>query len=126
MSQHFIRAQEVYETLVSIADNIQTEFTIIEGTNRFFINQDDAEACLGNIEALESASNLYSAYNQDVERKGELVRDGSLYPKGPVKNMPWQSIINNKLKTNLPLSRTLVGDLVTRESSQLKSGESML
>ena len=88
--QNFIKAQEDYDTQVNIANNIQSEFTKVENINRFFMGQDDiAEECPANLEGIESATNLYSVYNQDVERKGELVIDGSLYPTGPVKNKCW-------------------------------------
>ena len=93
----------------------------MDGTRRFFIQQNDtSEACLANLEGIESATNLFSVYNMDVERKGELAIDGSLCPTGPVKNRTWQSIIGDKLKTNLSLDSTVVGEVVTGDSFQLQ------
>ena len=54
---------------------------------------------------MDFAVNFYSIYNQDVERRGELVIDGSLYPTGPVMNKCWKIVLNDKAKTNLPMSK---------------------
>ena len=114
VNQNFIHVQKNHDTEGNIANNMQSEFTKVENINRFFMGQDDiAEECLANLKGIESATNLYSVYNQDVERKGELVIDGSLYTTVPVKNKCQKSVLTDKLKTNLPSKKTV--------SSQLKS-----
>ena len=97
VNQNFVMTQEDYDTQVNIVNNIQSEFTKVENINRFFMGQDDiAEECLAHLEGIETATNLYSVYNQDVKQRGELVIDGSLYPTGPVKI----SVVKAFLKIN--------------------------
>ena len=77
--------------------NLEAEKDKIDKINVFFqCNDDVVDEFMKSLDSIDSAFSVYSVYNQDVERRGELVIDGALYPTGPVKDKSWKSVINDK------------------------------
>ena len=53
VNKHFLRAQKDYNIQTSIAININSELMGMDGTRRFFIEQNHtSEACLANLEGI--------------------------------------------------------------------------
>ena len=74
VSRHFIRAQEDYSVHTSIANNINSELMGMDGTSRFFIQQNNtSEACLANLEGIESETNLFSVKGCVINEDGLVV-----------------------------------------------------